>query len=166
MVHAYLSSLLSRQLLLLKSEFKKRYACCWLVWEPGSGSVPTGDVVAETQLPTGRPPQSPKTGDALCFALGNRSVSVGRHPHNDVMINDATISRDHLIIGPCAGGWAVTPASGAKPLWVSSKRVPAGVETKVKDGDEVRVGDVVLTFHDAGGLYGRIEAEATRLMTG
>src|SRR4051812_32130275 len=101
MTRALLLSLLSRQALMLKaSGFRERYPHGWLVWEAGGWNVPDiGEDMGNTRLPSGDMADCLPQSDVLCFELpppaADAVIKVGRAPECDVVINDATVSREH-----------------------------------------------------------------------
>src|SRR4051812_41326424 len=98
MVRTFMSSLLARQVLVLKDKFLERYPSAWLVWEPGVWHAADVDIHTDaTKLPSGpEVPAQPQRGDALCFALepatGRQSWVLGRSQDCDLVMPDATVS--------------------------------------------------------------------------
>src|SRR6185503_14815356 len=95
MVPAYLLSVLKQELKTTGEKFGERYPYHWLVWEPGTWTAPaTGDTV---QIGA-RHAIAMSGGDALSFALKPNqgrpdTLTMGRSQSNDIVINDATVSR-------------------------------------------------------------------------
>ena len=110
-------SLLVRQHLALKQAFSRRYPHGWVVWEAGAWNVTdTGEQnIARTRLPTEDLRDCLPQGDVLCFELAppadGRALSVGRSSENDVVLNDATVSREHLALKFADGRWSVEARS-------------------------------------------------------
>jgi hypothetical protein len=170
MARALLLSLLIRQHLALKEKFRARYPHPWLVWEAGAWNVPESRVqnVAATRLPEEYLRDCLPAGDAMCFELvasAERGVlPLGRASHNALVINDATVSREHLVLHPGPEAqWLVEPLPKASsPVLLEGKRLEAGRPTPLAPGMQLALGDVRLTFHDAEGFHqriGRIAAE-------
>lgn len=168
MVKAYLLSFLARQYLLLQGRFSERYPNCWLAWEPGAwSSVPLhGGDKLETRMPTAPPPgnsPTPAQGDALCFELPPRPLKLGRAAESDIVINDATVSRDHAVLELApAGGWSLTPRSSHETV-VDSVPLPAGKPVALRSGAHIRAGNVTLTLHDPKQFLARIDKVAKEL---
>src|SRR5436305_15351657 len=94
---AFLSSYLAFQRTLSAERFARNFPHPWLVWEPGTWSVPTR-VGEATLMPSS--PREPARGDALLFELSlapGASLVAGRSPEHPVVINDATFSRNQLV---------------------------------------------------------------------
>lgn len=171
MVRAYLLSLLIRQRLALKEQFRKRYPHAWLVWEPGIWHVPASakaQSTAATQLPVTQRPDQPSQGDGLCFELApppNKTrLTFGREPANDIVVNDSTVSRHHLLLHPRgASGWLMAVGQHANVTLYGGRELLPGTEIDLKNGDILKAGNVTLTFYDSNGFLGRLEREAQRL---
>ncbi len=166
MIQAYMLSLLSRQLLIVQEKFASMYPNAWLVWEPGTWRAPpAAGGVAETISPTIPGPNRPTQGDALCFELklpkGKTFLLVGRADTNDVVINDATVSREHLILAPEQGQlWLAQAGPMAKDTFLWGKKLDPGASVRLTPGAQMQLGNVVLTYHDPVGFIERVRAAA------
>jgi hypothetical protein len=170
-MRSLLLSLLVRQHMALKERFRARYPHPWLVWEAGAWNVPDTDRqnIAATQLPAPDLRDCLPAGDALCFelvALGEAqsTLPLGRASHNAVVINDATVSREHLALHCSPGGqWFVEALPQASPVKLDGMPLPPGQLTPLEPGARLELGDVRLTFHDAEGFYSRLGRMAAAL---
>ncbi|MCB9557191.1 MAG: sigma 54-interacting transcriptional regulator [Deltaproteobacteria bacterium] len=71
--------------------------------------------------------------------LGERAT-IGKSPDNDIVVVDATVSRQHLLIEQhSAGGFRVKDLGSTNGTYVEDTRV---VEAYLRAGSEVRVGEV------------------------
>jgi len=137
----------------------QRYPGDWLVWEPGHWHPPPK---AGSTLSAGGPSLTPlPAGEALAIALeptpGRPSLTLGRGAENDIVIDDATLSRTHLVLSRAeGGGWTVGDAGSSNGSFLDGRRLEPGRPEPVVDGSRVKAGSVRLTFHDAGGLYLRL----------
>ena len=163
---AYPFSVLVRQHLVLKAKFGPRYPHAWLVWEAGPWlPVAENDGVAKTRLPGVTEPRPTRT-DPMCFDLiidpGQR-VQVGRAPTNDVVLEDATISRSHFFIERRASDvWSAIPAPGASAtVVIGSPLLPEGMT--LTPGLILYPGDLLLTFHSAASFENLVAGAASRL---
>jgi hypothetical protein len=166
-VRAYLLSLLGVQRLKEGPRFTTSHPHPWLVWEPGVWQPAGGgrQDVAMTRLASVDQPVTPgfrpSTGDSLCFELvERRALKVGRAQGCDVQINDATVSREHLLLEPDGGsGWTIRPAAPGKLAQLNG--TPLGGEpAPLKSRDQLRLGDVAMTFYGAGDLVARLDEQA------
>ena len=162
-------SLLVRQHLALKDEFPRRYPNAWLVWEAGAWSVPApmDGSVARTHLPADELKDCLPVGDVLCFELPLQnagSLKLGRAEGNDVVIQDATVSREHVVLSRNeAGEWKVVPAEG-RSAKVGEQDVAGEVEAELRRGDRLQLGEVTLTFYDADSFVARVSDEGQKLL--
>ncbi len=171
MVRSVLISVLVRQHLSLRSEFAKRYPNAWLVWEAGAWSV-SGDGeqnVAHTLPPAEDLQDCLPTGDVLCFELATSSpdqtLSLGRASQNDIVINDSTVSREHLVLARNSSGeWSADITSPTPQVSISGRHLVHGKPTSLRQGDVLKVGEVLLTFYDPQSFELRIRTEAEKLI--
>ena len=172
MSRALLQSLLVRQSLALKERFRARYPHPWLVWEPGAWAVTDGGEqnVAATQLPTEELRDCLPVGDdALCFelleAMGAGALSVGRASHNQLVVNDATVSREHLVLRATpTGDWTVERVADAGPASLDGTPLEPGQARALVSGASLQLGEVRTTFHSAADFALRIEQAAARVL--
>jgi hypothetical protein len=165
MARSLLLSLLVRQHLVLKEKFRARYPHPWLVWESGAWNVPeTGrQNIAATQLPASELRDCLPAGDALCFELVSmgetpQALPLGRASHNAFVINDATVSREHLVLRTNAEGqWLLEPVPKASPVKLDGVELEPGRPVPLQPGARIELGDVRLTFHDVTSFYARID---------
>jgi FHA domain len=171
MARALLLSLLVRQHLALKEKFHAKYPHPWLVWEAGAWNVPEtleGNVAA-TRLPLTDLRDCLPAGDAMCFelvAMAERGpIGLGRASHNAMVVNDATVSREQLVLTPTPDGqWQVTRLPGSRPVSLEGVSMEPEQPAVLRPGLQLQVGDVRLTFHDAEGFNERIGRIAAQVM--
>ncbi len=130
----------------------------WLVWEAGPWRPPAqarDTVVAGA----GREFSS---GESLAIVLAPRTgpegeVRLGRAPDNDVVIDDATLSRAHLSFWrDPLGAWTVRDLGSSNGTRVDGVRAgPAALP--LETGARIEAGSVRLTFYDAAGLAFRLK---------
>ncbi len=170
MARSLLLSLLLRQHLVLKERFRARYPHPWLVWEAGAWNVPEGERqnVAATRLPSPELRDCLPAGDALCFELvplgaSGGSLPLGRATSNALVVNDATVSREHAVLrcGP-EGQWLVEALPRASPVKLEGAPLEPGRAVPLAPGARLELGDVCLTFHDAEGFFLRVGQLAER----
>ena len=171
MARALLLSLLVRQHLALKEKFRARYPHCWLVWEAGVWNVPETSEQnhGATQLPMSELQDCLPSGDAMCFELaagaGRDTLTLGRASHNAFVINDATVSREHLLLrAQPDGGWTVEALAQGGPALLGGKPLPPGVPLRMESGMQLQLGDVRLTFHDEETFHVRMGHTAALML--
>lgn len=131
----------------------------WLVWEPGHWR-PAWQV-GETMLAPEAELAS-RAGEALAMALtaprsGQAHLVLGRDDENDLVVQDATVSRVHLFLTPRPGGWAVRDGGSSNGSWVDDWRLDPGDSIELANGVKLRAGAVQLTFYEAAGLFARVQ---------
>jgi hypothetical protein len=170
MTRPLLLSLLAQQRLVLGESFRARYPHCWLVWEAGLWNVT--DTGAQDSGVTRYPESALRdclpAGDVLCFelapGLARAPLPVGRASHNALVLNDATVSREHLLLRPEEqGGWRVEALPRSGPAWLGSQRLRPGECRRLEPGGQLRLGDAQLTFHDSQGFDARMAQAAAVL---
>jgi hypothetical protein len=156
-VRAYMMSLVSVRRIQLAGEFIHKFPHSWLVWEPGVWQ-PAKGAAAPTRIGgMAAAGDKPSQGDALCFELAeSRPLRVGRAPDGDIVLNDATVSREHLILEASSPGhWTARPASAATSALLDDQ--PLTQKVALMQGMRLKLGDVLLTFHDPEGFARRLD---------
>jgi len=69
-------------------------------------------------------------------------ATVGRDPSSDLVLNDAKCSRRHAVIEAGADGITIRDSGSANGIFVNGKKTE---RSRLRDGDVVKLGDVVLT---------------------
>src|SRR4051794_14196305 len=94
------------------------------------------------------------------YTLETDRTTVGKAPENDLALaDDPTTSHLHAMLERFPAGWCVTDLGSSNGTWVNGERIWAS--RRLRHGDEVRIGQTRLVFHDALGEAGaETEAEA------
>ena len=83
-------------------------------------------------------------------------ITLGRAPDNDVVVPDVSISRFHAFVKQGADGrWLMQDAGSTNGTTVNGHSVPRqghGPPVELSPGDDVRLGQVELTFLDSEAL--------------
>lgn len=161
-------STLARQALMLGSGFNTRYPHPWLVWEPGARvAAPSAHGIPVTTVVPVTSPSQPAQGDPLCFALvagPSGAVRVGRSPESDIVVDDLTVSREHLELCVDAEGWFVrVPRQSSATTLVRKMSLQPGETMRLVDGCAIVAGGVQLTFRAQGKLLPRVLEVAERM---
>lgn len=163
---AYLISWLTRQGLQAgdMASFERSHAGPWLVWEAGPWRPPSGD--RSTRASSERRARE-SSGDALALLVAPRpgrelfdSVRVGRGPDNDLVVDDGTLSRAHLLLRKRPEGWTLEDLRSSNGTHVDGAAVN-GAPVPLAPGAQIEAGSVRLTFYDAKGLYLRLKHGVT-----
>jgi len=86
-------------------------------------------------------------GTQMEFELGERPVTIGRSPEADVVILDEKVSRIHCGIRYWDGDFYIKDLKSKNGTYVNDRRIDVA---KLKPGDRIRVGSVVLVFEQEG----------------
>jgi hypothetical protein len=158
MLRAYPISELQQLLRTGTDRFRARFGHPWLVWEPGTWQV--GSPFEQTILPEDAAEDaSLRRGDPLAFALdlsaGPQYLRAGRATDCDMVINDATVSREHLALTRDSNLlWRAEALTEAYTFCREPMKV--GEPVSIVGGDQLRVGAVLLTFYSPVGLVERL----------
>jgi hypothetical protein len=131
----------------------------WIVWEAGPWRPPSRG--RETIL--ARPGIGLESGESLAIALvgrdGKPAAALGRASENDLVIDDATLSRTHMRLERGAGGrWTVRDLGSSNGTRVDG--APAeGKALPLRSGSLIEAGNVRLTFYDGAGFWGRLRGK-------
>ncbi len=164
---AYMLSLLVRQHLLLRATFQSRHPSSWLVWEPGewhpARTVKEGNARSTQSLAPRA--DGPVGNDPLCFELVHdaapRDLSVGRSTENDLVVNDLTLSREHLVLHFEGGAWSVSVRETSNVATaIDDQAARVGAHYPLTSGTRIHAGDVRFTFYGLEGFLTRLEQEA------
>ena len=80
------------------------------------------------------------------FPLTDDSILVGRQAYCDLVLENHAVSREHAKFIRNKDQWFVEDLQSRNGVWINGKRT--GYEpVRVKDGDQIVVGDVTLIFH-------------------
>ncbi|RPI34707.1 MAG: DUF3048 domain-containing protein [Chloroflexota bacterium] len=85
-------------------------------------------------------------GSKKVFPITKSSLSVGRAPDNDIVIDDPSVSRQHATFHVKAGGLVVTDLGSSNGTFIGDQRLPAKAPKKVNAGDHFRLGDVRISI--------------------
>jgi hypothetical protein len=142
-------------------DFIKAWPVDWLVWEAGPWrpTYQSKDTLAQDGLVTSVPHG---TGESLAIALESpkqRSyLSLGRASDNDIVVDDATLSRVHLLFQREPLGWSVRDAGSTNGSSVEG--APLGPDAvALQTGTRILAGSVRFTYYDSGGLCLRLRGK-------
>lgn len=154
-----LSWLVNKYANLTMDAFVRAQRAEWLVWEAGPWRPPMR--TGETLVAGGQPPVggSSASGESLAIELAPRDgeVTIGRGSGNDVVIDDATLSRIHLRLDRAVTGgvWNVRDAGSSNGTKVNGRKIGTA-PVPLEDGTAIEAGTVRLTFYAAEGMWLRL----------
>jgi len=156
-VKSYLLSWLARKhAATALADFERQLPGPWLVWEAGPWCPPPPD--RSTLVASGRA-RAPSAGEALVLEVAPRmgraplsGVRVGRGPENDLVVEDGTLSREHLLLRPAGEAWTCEDLRSSNGSRVNGVPVN-GAAVPLLAGARVEAGAATFTFLDARGLF-------------
>ncbi len=140
-------------------DFQRERAGDWIVWEAGPWRPPAA---RRDTLVAGPNTRLLEAGESLAIELAPRrpgpEVKLGRESDNDLVIDDATLSRVHLVLRREADGrWTVRDAGSRNGTRVDGVPI-RGEPVAISPGSLIEAGAVRLTLHDPASLWARIRA--------
>ena len=79
------------------------------------------------------------------FQLGRRTLAGGRDPAREIQIVDGKVSRKHFLIRSDGDGHVIVETKAKNGIFVNGQ---LHTEKKLQDGDEIQVGETVLTYYE------------------
>jgi FHA domain len=140
-----------------RADVERERAGTWLVWEAGPWRPPSPK---RDTLVAGPHTGMLASGESLAILLEPKrpggEVRLGRDASCDVVVDDATLSRVHLVFQADADGrWTLKDAGSRNGSRVDGMPL-AAVPVRLAPGAAIEAGAVRLTFLDAAGLYLRL----------
>lgn len=91
-----------------------------------------------------------------------RRVTMGRTTNNDIVLDDASVSRFHgwLQKDDGSGKWTLTDAGSKNGTWAASQKLTAKKPVILENGTRLKVGNLELTFYTAQGFRTLIQQRA------
>jgi len=77
-------------------------------------------------------------------------LRIGRHNSNDIVISDASVSRQHTEIRLRPEGILVRDLGSSNGTFVNQQRLAPGIQTLLKPGQELKIGNIVTILEDDG----------------
>jgi FHA domain len=148
---------------LARGEFEQRHGRAFLLLS-ATDFAPPALMTTEVSINGGGPArmESTSTLSLIVYAVrrNGRSaghlITLGRAPDNDVVVPDASISRFHAYVKEGANRqWLIQDAGSTNGTAVNGHAVPrqgSGSPIELSSGDDVRLGQVELTFLDVDAL--------------
>jgi predicted component of type VI protein secretion system len=103
------------------------------------------------------------TRDGLSVALSD-GLLIGRAPHVDLRLDDASVSREHAEVRRGTSTWTVTDKGSRNGTLLNGTRIPMYTDCPLRDGDRLEIGSVTLTASIPVGDEGEARDE-TRAMS-
>src|SRR5256885_6372454 len=93
-------------------------------------------------------------GPAGRTTLGTGVVTLGRAPDNQIVINDSKASSHHAEIRFVGQDYTITDLGSTNGTFVNDQRLDRNVPRSLNAGDNIRIGDTLLTYEVTGATAG------------
>jgi hypothetical protein len=80
-------------------------------------------------------------------------ITIGRTLNNDIVIVDHSVSRFHAYVRQTGDGWVIADAGSKNGSWLRGSPLEPRRELPIPSRAVLRLGEVDLTFYDAGDLF-------------
>ena len=122
---------------LRKEDEAKRAAKAGIVIPTAAPPMPDIEVIARITQPSGIREIS------LIFKPGGKRLNVGRASDNELMLNDASVSKIHAALLMSSEGTLLVADTGStNGTYINGRRIAYGESRLIEDGDVVGFGDV------------------------
>jgi pSer/pThr/pTyr-binding forkhead associated (FHA) protein len=141
-----------------------------LVYEPPETETEGDDEDDDYQLRTqsGLSVPSIGGGDPMAVVIEKtkdnafqRRITIGRTANNDIVLDDASVSRFHAWIELLNEEWVICDAGSRNGSTVSGKKIAPKAPTTLSNGLPVRIGALQLTYYTAQGFLDMLHRRAT-----
>lgn len=85
-------------------------------------------------------------GEATPYEIAGGEVVLGRHPECSIQINSNMVSRKHARVFSHDDGFVIEDLGSGNGTFLNGKKLEAA--TKIKDGDRIKLGPILLRFED------------------
>ena len=89
------------------------------------------------------------------FPLMKNEITIGRDINNEIVINDAEISRKHCRLVMTADGFVIEDLGSTNGTWVNERRISS--QHLLRSGESIRLGDNITLIYEMVGF----DADAT-----
>jgi len=90
-----------------------------------------------------------------------RRITIGRTANNDIVLDDASVSRFHAWLEFLNEQWVICDAGSRNGSTVSGKKIAPRAPTTLSNGLPVRIGALQLTYYTAQGFLDMLHRRAT-----
>lgn len=136
----------------------------WLIWEAGPWKPGGARTLVSFARPTPVPaPRVPKGIEVLAFAFNVKDdapepqVTLGRGDGCDILINDGTVSTQHLVFLRGAEGWLVQDVGSRNGSTMQGAPLKAGKPTLLRSQSRLTAGSVDFSFYEPNDMLWRLK---------
>lgn len=155
-----LSSFIRTHAHLDEEAFRLSEPTSWLVWEAGPWKP--GGARTLHAIPPPSAAKSTPGAEALAYTLAPRDASkdqltMGRAPTCDIVINDGTISNQHLIFTRAGTGWTVQDAGSRNGSTLNGQPLESGKPQVLVSSARLMAGSVAFSFYEPKDMLWRLK---------
>ena len=85
------------------------------------------------------------TGEKTEYRLDRREIAIGKAAHNQIVLDDPTVSASHAILSLSDGIYSILDLASRNGTWVNGLRL-SNRSHHLQHGDRIQIGQIVLTF--------------------
>lgn len=80
------------------------------------------------------------------FEIYTKTVSIGRSPYNDIVLQSSSVSSRHAVLSTVDGAWSIKDLDSSNGTYVNGDRI---VQGQLLDGDDLLLGEEEFVFNPA-----------------
>ncbi|MFM8393807.1 MAG: FHA domain-containing protein, partial [Acidobacteriota bacterium] len=84
-------------------------------------------------------------GEKTEYRLDRTEIAIGKAPHNQIILDDPTVSASHAILSLSSGVYSILDLASRNGTWVNGERL-SNRSHLLQHGDRIQIGQIVLTF--------------------
>jgi pSer/pThr/pTyr-binding forkhead associated (FHA) protein len=88
-------------------------------------------------------------------------ITIGRTANNDIVLDDASVSRFHAWIEQVSQEWVIVDAGSRNGSTIAGRKVAPKAPAPLTNGLSVRIGAIQLTYYTAQGFLDMLHRRAT-----
>lgn len=85
------------------------------------------------------------SGERKEFRLERSEIAIGKAPHNQIILDDSTVSASHAIVNLNSSGYSILDLASRNGTWVNGVRL-SNRSHLLRHGDRIQIGQTVLTL--------------------
>jgi ATP/maltotriose-dependent transcriptional regulator MalT len=89
--------------------------------------------------------------------LSEARITLGKATENGIAVDDTTVSHMHAVLERFEAGWCINDLGSSNGTWLNGERVWS--QHRLRDGDEIRLGQTRMVFRDRDARYPPTEVE-------
>src|SRR6185369_14848729 len=87
------------------------------------------------------------SGEKMEYFINRQETEIGKAAHNQIVLNDPTVSNTHAILIARGGGYSIVDLGSRNGTYVNGERLGNHAHT-LRHGDSIQLGQTLLTFRN------------------